>query len=616
VTSYAHRADDPASLSHPHVTALCARPEEPGVLWVGTAAGGLSRLDAATGRFTRYTRRTSGLPGNTVAGVLHDDEGHLWVATNGGLARVAPDSTGSALDVRVYGVDRGVQSRQFNAGAAYRSPRGELAFGGINGFNLFTPGDFRDSPFAPRVVITDCLVEGASRVEAQGAVLMAPALDLPHDRNDLTFRFVGLHYGRPAQNRYRVRLDGHDDAWHDVGTQRVQSYANLPPGRYTFRVLASNGDGEWAPDSAAAALAVVIAPPFWDTLWFRVFGGLALVGLAATAYRWRVAQIARRNRELEALVAERTEALRAQTQALAEQHAALEAKNDELERTLAQLRTTQSQLVHAEKLASLGRLTAGVAHEIKNPLNFVNNFALLSEELTAELRAELAAAAHRPVAEAMEWLLPILDDLALNAVKIAEHGRRADGIVRAMLLHARGSAGEREPTELHGLLDESLDLAVHGAGRGGDGVPVAVERDYDPAVGVVSVNRQAVGRVVLNLLDNALYAVRERASRAGVGYAPRVVLRTRREADGAAGERVRIEVEDNGPGFSEAVRARLFEPFFTTKPTGQGTGLGLSLAHDIVRGHGGTIAVRSAEGEGAVFTVTLPSGAATAEGAD
>jgi signal transduction histidine kinase len=203
---------------------------------------------------------------------------------------------------------------------------------------------------------------------------------------------------------------------------------------------------------------------------------------------------------------------------------------------------------------------------------------------------------------------PLLDDLALNAAKIAEHGRRADRIVRSMLLHARGVSGERRGLDLHALLDEAAAHAV--AARtgpaGGDGVgdapaAPAVERDYDPAVPEVEAIGPALHRALLNLVENAAYAVRARAARGEPGYRPCVRLATRRD-----GERVRITIADNGDGIADDARARLFEPFYTTKPTGEGTGLGLSIAHDIVRGHGGTLEASGREGEGATFTLTLP----------
>jgi signal transduction histidine kinase len=290
---------------------------------------------------------------------------------------------------------------------------------------------------------------------------------------------------------------------------------------------------------------------------------------------------------LEERVAERTAAL-------AESNRALEAQRAALERSLRELEAAHGQLVQAEKLASLGRLTAGIAHEIKNPLNFVNNFALLNVDLADELDGELAAL-EGDAARANPEVRGLLADLKRNAAKIAEHGRRADRIVQGMLLHARGARGEKEPTDLNALLRLAAD------GFRSPARAVAFELDLDEAVGAVPVVTEALVQVVVNLLDNAFYAI-ERAPSEGDGAPPRVALRSRRRGDA-----VEITVEDTGTGMSDETRARVFEPFFTTKPPGEGVGLGLSLAYDIVtRSHGGTLAVASTPGEGTTFVVTLP----------
>ncbi|MEZ4700238.1 MAG: ATP-binding protein [Rhodothermales bacterium] len=265
----------------------------------------------------------------------------------------------------------------------------------------------------------------------------------------------------------------------------------------------------------------------------------------------------------------------------------------------ASLAAAQQQLVVKEKLASLGQLTAGIAHEIKNPLNFVNNFADLSSDIVDELgrvidrHAPALPAADREQAEEM------MSDLRLNVRKIAEHGRRADGIVKSMLLHARGTHGERQEVDLNGFVEENTTLAYHGFRASHPDVSVQIERQYDPDAGRAAIVPQDIGRVLINLLNNAFYAVGERGRAGGEAV---VRVQTRAEADG-----VSITVADNGPGIPAPLKKRVFEPFFTTKPAGEGTGLGLSLSYDIVtHGHGGRLSMESDEGEGATFTVWLP----------
>ncbi|MDX1418737.1 MAG: ATP-binding protein [Rubricoccaceae bacterium] len=276
-------------------------------------------------------------------------------------------------------------------------------------------------------------------------------------------------------------------------------------------------------------------------------------------------------------------------------HQALVEEKALTEQALDELRATQAQLVQKEKLASLGALTAGIAHEIKNPLNFVNNFAGLSREIVAELEEETDPDERRA----------LLDDLRQNAAKIEEHGRRADAIVKAMMEHARSGSGERRPVALNGLVEEYAAHALHAMKVRHEGFEAALSLDLADDAGEVEVEPQEIGRVLINLIDNALDATRQRAETAPGGYAPAVTVATRRTAGG-----VEVCVSDNGPGMAPEVREKVFEPFFTTKPTGEGTGLGLSMSYDIVtQGHGGRLTVESEPGAGAQFTLTLPAAA-------
>jgi signal transduction histidine kinase len=264
----------------------------------------------------------------------------------------------------------------------------------------------------------------------------------------------------------------------------------------------------------------------------------------------------------------------------------------------ADLAAAQAQLVQAEKLASLGELTAGIAHEIKNPLNFVNNFAEVNLELVQELAEALRAAG------VYDRVADLLDDLRTNSEAVQKHGRRADSIVRTMMQHASGGTGERVLTDLNALVSEHIDLAYHGRRAHASGFQVSIVRDLAGDAGSIDIVPQSIGRVLLNLLGNAFDAVQEHASNAGSGFAAELRISTRRFPG-----RVEIRVADNGPGIPEEVRDRLFEPFFTTKPTGSGTGLGLSLSYDIVTsGHGGSLTVESEAGGGAAFIVKLPAG--------
>jgi signal transduction histidine kinase len=273
-------------------------------------------------------------------------------------------------------------------------------------------------------------------------------------------------------------------------------------------------------------------------------------------------------------------------------------RTGELQRSLTDLRATQAQLIQKEKMASLGELTAGIAHEIQNPLNFVNNFSEVSTELLEELEEEQAKTSRDAELEA-----ELVSDLRQNLSKISHHGRRAAAIVRGMLEHSRTSTGERAPTDLNQLCDEYLRLAYQGLRAKDKTFNAKLETAFAPSLPLVEAVGADVGRVLLNLFGNAFYAVRQRQQSGKTGYQPTVAVSTKR-----VGNQVEIRVSDNGTGIPDDAKAKIFQPFFTTKPTGEGTGLGLSLSYDIItKAHGGTLAVTSQPGQGTEFLISLPA---------
>ncbi|MEQ9359134.1 trifunctional serine/threonine-protein kinase/ATP-binding protein/sensor histidine kinase [Coleofasciculus chthonoplastes] len=280
----------------------------------------------------------------------------------------------------------------------------------------------------------------------------------------------------------------------------------------------------------------------------------------------------------------------------------LQEKNQELSATLKKLKATQDQIIAQEKLASLGALTAGIAHEIKNPLNFVNNFAELSAELTEELLAELDSQKERLDPESTEYIEEILSDLGQNVKKINEHGKRADNIVRGMLMHSRGQGNEHQLTDINALLAEYVNLAYHGMRAKDSSFNITIETHYDPTIGQVNIVPQNISRVFLNIINNACYAAHDKKKAVGTDFTPTLSVTTKN-----LGDKVEIRVRDNGNGIPADIRDKIFNPFFTTKPTGQGTGLGLSISHDIIVGeHQGEIQVATELGEYTEFKLILP----------
>jgi len=272
--------------------------------------------------------------------------------------------------------------------------------------------------------------------------------------------------------------------------------------------------------------------------------------------------------------------------------------NKVLETTLTNLRITQSQLIQAEKMASLGELTAGIAHEIQNPLNFVNNFSEVNKELIEEVKSEKI----KDKSERNDELeMQLLDDIEKNLEKISHHGKRADSIVKGMLQHSRISSGQKELTDINALCDEYLRLAYHGLRAKDKSFNATIEAEFDNSITKINVNPQDIGRGMLNLINNAFYAVNEKAKQNISGYEPTVTVSTTKQNG-----KVEIRVGDNGNGIPQRMLDKIFQPFFTTKPTGQGTGLGLSLSYDIVKAHGGEIKVETKERDYTRFIITLP----------
>jgi len=280
---------------------------------------------------------------------------------------------------------------------------------------------------------------------------------------------------------------------------------------------------------------------------------------------------------------------------LEQKRKAIEDSNAALQQSLDDLKAVQTQLIQSEKMASLGELTAGIAHEIQNPLNFVNNFSEVSKELLDEMKEEIEKGNYDDVKD-------IANDVIQNLEKINHHGKRADGIVKGMLQHSRTSSGQKELTDINALADEYFRLAFHGLRAKDKTFNAAMKTDYDDSIGIIKIIPQDIGRVILNLITNAFYVVTEKKKLQQDGYEPVVSVSTKKEK-----EKVLVKVTDNGNGIPQKVLDKIFQPFFTTKPTGQGTGLGLSLSYDIVtKGHGGELKVETKDGEGATFIIQLP----------
>jgi signal transduction histidine kinase/ligand-binding sensor domain-containing protein len=396
-------------------------------------------------------------------------------------------------------------------------------------------------------------------------------LKLPFEANSLSFEFSATDPFLAKSTKYQYFLDGFDKAWSPLDKINIANYGNLNEGDYTLKIKALNPYGLWSETSYT----FTVLPPWYRTWWAYGIYGLLLIILLRRVHTYQKQRTVKKERE------------KAQKRELEQ------AK--EIEKAYNELKATQEQLIQSEKMASLGELTAGIAHEIQNPLNFVNNFSEVSSELIDEMKEELD---NGDIEEAKS----ISDDIKQNLEKITYHGKRADSIVKGMLQHSRNNSGEKELVDLNKLTDEYMRLAYHGLRAKDKSFNATLETHFDDSIGEVEIVPQDLGRVILNLFTNAFYVVDEKKKATNdSNYKPTVSVITKKDKDS-----VIIKVKDNGSGISNSAIKKIFEPFFTTKPTGKGTGLGLSMSYDIIKAHGGTLEVTTKEDEFTTFTIKLP----------
>jgi signal transduction histidine kinase/sugar lactone lactonase YvrE len=561
-----------------------------GLMWVGTASG-LYALDPSTLEARHIINSEDGFLANNATSFDYSLATEtLWVGTNGGLSEVNPE-TGSVLK-NVTRQDGLVDNEVWYFGSVEIGSDGTVYYGTAKGVSIYKPSlDYRNEE-PPRVVIENVITE-----EEQG------------ERNQFTFEYSALSFGNERGLRYQTRLLGFEDEWSQPKPETRVNYTNLPAvfdaKEYTFEVRAINENNVSSGDPARYSF--FVSPPalleWWAFLIYLIIFGVGVF----IVDRFQRARILKREREAAHLreTELKAEAAIARSKVAEVQAKALQAENDlkvaelekarELESAYHELKNTQNRLIQAEKMASLGRLSTGIAHEIKNPLNFINNFA----EVSSELAEELKEAIEKNDKDEVQFLL---SSLIFNTGKIEEHGKRADSIVRSMMQHSRGGTIEVEPTDLNKLIREYADLAYHGRKVQNDEVDVDLTMDLDSSIDEIEIMSQKIGQVLQNLIENAIDSVWSYSKEVNGEYKPAISIETRKKDDS-----VEIRIADNGPGIPAENRERIFEPFFTTKPTGEGTGLGLSISYDIItQMHGGKLEIDESESGGALFKITLP----------
>ena len=556
---FENNPEDRNSLSHNYIS--CMYEDEDGVYWLGTDGGGLNRFDPHANRFQHFLEE-DGLADNAVMGILPDDRGILWISTGKGLCKFDPVSG----HFRTYDLKDGLPDNEFSQ-AFHKTDSGKLYFGGEQGLVGFYPGDLKDNPHIPPIVFTG-FKKFNREVVLEKDISKMKELILSYKDYSFSFDFAALDFHDPEKNRYAYRLDQISQDWIDLGTRSFIDFNNLSPGEYLLRIKGSNNDGLW--NEAGANLKITIKPPMWRSNWAYAGYIIFLITTGTGIHFYRLNRVRVRERQLEALVSERS--------------AEIQEKNREL--------------MVQEKMASLGTLTAGIAHEIKNPLNFISNFA----EVTIDLSSELKESWHQNKDHPDE-VGDLLDDLEKNAMVIHKHGQRATSIVENMMSLVQGSSGKRLEVELNHLVKEYADLAVKGRQVREKHFDIRLDEEYDPGIGSMKVMAQNLGRVIINLINNAIDALTEKKETSTEAFQPHLRIFTK-----ATQQHVEIGIRDNGPGIHQENLEEIFNPFFTSKKTGSGhIGLGLSICYDIVvQEHNGMLKVNSRFGQFTEFLITLP----------
>ena len=574
------------------------------LLWIGTQGGGLYQLQKASDRagnsyehFTNYTVR-DGLSYYNIYGIEEDAYGKLWISTEDGLSKFDPDTK---VFTNYYEED-GLPGHGFGWLSHYTNPEGKLYFL-LDGILSFYPDSVHSNTLVPPVYITGLSINNKALSVVENSalstnLLLTKEIDLSHDQNVITLEFAALNYIRSEENRYRYKLEGVDEDWVDAGTEHTASYQGLQPGSYIFRVRGSNNDGVW--NTEGAQLIIHIHPPWWRTLPAIIAYILILILLLYGFIKVREKKLVLDKKILEQKIFERTEELHEANTQLEEHHEELEQQKEELQQTLNFLKETQAQLVQTEKLASVGQLTAGIAHEINNPVNYISagigslevNLNEIREilDLYNEISPENVVEKLKQIEEVKlrldyKELIGEIKDL-IKSIKAGSE--RTTEIVKGLRTFSRLDENEIKAADLH----EGIDLTL-----------VMLHNKYKHHVEIIKQYGELprvdcfpgkLNQVFMNILSNAIDAIGEKGS---------IVIKTWQDKPN---KKVFISIKDDGIGMSEKDMSNIFNPFFSTKEVGKGTGLGLSISHGIIEQHKGSIEVKSKPGQGAEFIISLP----------
>ena len=538
-----------------------------GTLWIGTS-NGLYKINQQDEQINRFGEK-EGLLNRVIYGILEDERGNIWLSTNRGISKLNRQTE----RFKNYSLEDGLQSNEFNFGAYYKNSEGEMFFGGIGGMNIFHPDSINDNQFIPPVVITGFKIfNKAVPIDVnEGNLPSIPRhiseldeIRLSHKESVFTFEFSALAYSAPEKNLYAYTMVGFDKEWYYANaSRRFATYTNLDAGEYTFKVKGSNKDGVW--NEEGTSIKITITPPPWKTWWSYSLYILIITSTIVGFFYWRTYSVRKRKEELEIEVDNRTR----------------------------ELKSTQSQLIQSEKMASLGQLTAGVAHEINNPINFVkggsaalsNDFRDLIKliDMFSNKYSEEDIDAFKKEID-LDYLLenvPLtIDDIKTGADRVAD-------IVKGLRSFARLDEGEKQKVDIHECIDAILLLISEE-----DTGHIELVKNYQADIKPLSCYLGQLNQAFLNIINNARDVMNDGG---------KLTITTEEN-----NEYISIRFKDTGPGIPDDIKDKIFDPFFTTKDVGEGTGLGLAITHGIMEKHGGKIEVKSEEEHGSEFVITLP----------
>jgi signal transduction histidine kinase/ligand-binding sensor domain-containing protein len=565
LVSYKNWMNDPQNpkgLSNDNVISLYA---EDSILWIGTFGGGLSKFSIKDETFRHFTT-SDGLPNNIIFSIIQDRQGYLWLSTDGGLSRFDPESE----KFKNYYKSDGLQSDHFFWGSSHKGESGQFYFGGINGINSFYPDSILEKKIKTPIVLLSLQIFDK---EYKNSISDSKKIELKHNENFLTFEFAALNYVNPHHVVYYYMIEGIDENWINNGNRRFANYTDLRAGRYFFKVKISQGDISEATDEYI--MEIIIHPPWWAAWWARTLTLLILIGAVIGFYYLRLGFLERQKRILKELVEKRTYEINQSKEALG-------LKNIELTETLSKLEIAQKKLIESEKMASIGIMSAGIAHEINNPLNFISvsieNIKLNLQKIQDECQALTE--------EQAELLSKLITHSETGVGRISQ-------IIKSLKIYSHKGEGKMKAVQLKSIIESSITILQ-------SKIPdrLNFKTSYED-IRDIRCKPDEISQVILNLIDNAIDAVTENSK----GQTELAVDLKKEDLDGK--EYILTSIYNSGKHIEESRLKHIFDPFYTTKSPNKGTGLGLYISYTIINDHNGVLKVENCE-EGVKFLIYLP----------